>query len=332
MRMVRPEGKGVIRITDEPEPVPGPGEVLIRTAVSALCGSELKSYHGAGSKNGNGGHEGAGTVAKLGEGVTRLQVGQRVGVSAIAGCGACPYCAKAQYTWCPKWRFYGQMHAEFFLAAANACHPLPDDVCWDAAVLLSGDGLGVPFHTSTKIASPDIKTVAVFGVGPIGLGNVLVQAHLGRRVIAVDIGPWRLDLAKRLGASEVVNGKECDPAQQVRALTGGAGADACIEAAGRPETALACFAAVRTAGTVVFNGEQPEVPLSPSNHFIRRDITAVGAWFYHFGEFGPMLALYRQGLRLLDLITHRYPLTEAGAAFETFASGQSGKVLLQFDR
>ena len=222
------------------------------------------------------------------------------------------------------------MHAERFLAAANACHPLPDDIAWDVGVLLTGDGLGVPFHTSTKIASPENQTVAVFGVGPVGLGNVLVQAHLGRRVIAVDVFGARLALAKHLGASDVVNAQEVEAVEQVRLLTGGAGADVCIEAAGRPETALACFAAVRTAGTVVFNGEQGALPLSPSDQFIRRDITAIGAWFYHFSEFGRMLALYRDGLRLQELISHRYPFTEAAAAYEKFVSGQSGKVLLTY--
>jgi threonine dehydrogenase-like Zn-dependent dehydrogenase len=88
---------------------------------------------------------------------------------------------------------------------------------------------------------------------------------------------------------------------------------------------------VRTAGTVVFNGEQGPISLSPSNHFIRRDITAVGAWYYHFCEFEPMLTLYRQGLRVGELISHRYPLTKASAAFETFAAGRSAKVLLTYE-
>jgi threonine dehydrogenase-like Zn-dependent dehydrogenase len=332
MLVVRPEGNGVVRTLEEPDPAPGPGEVLIATAVSALCGSELHSYRGAGSKKGNGGHEAAGTVVRLGEGVSRLRVGQRVGASAIAGCGECPCCRKGQYTWCARHRFYGNMHAERFVAGANACQPLPDDVSWDVGVLLSGDGIGVPYHTSTKIASPEVKTVAVFGVGPIGLGNVLVQSHLGRRVIAVDVSAARLEIARRLGAAEVVTGgSEEIVLERIRSLTGGAGADACIEAAGRPETALQCFASVRTAGTVVFNGEQGPVGLSPSDHFIRRDITAVGAWYYHFGEFEPMLALYRRGLRVGELISHRYPLREAAAAFEKFSSGQSAKVLLTYD-
>ena len=330
MRSIKLAGKSVVKVVEEPDPIPGSGEVLIETAISAICGSELHSYRGDGLPQGNSGHEAVGTVVKLGEGVASLEIGQRVGVSAIAGCGNCAYCARGQYTWCPGWKFYGNMHAERFLAAANACHPLPDNVAWEAGVLLTGDGLGVPYHTSTKISSPEIQTVAVFGVGPIGLGNVLVQAHLGRRVIAVDVYAARLAMAKHLGASDVVNAKEVESAAQVRILTGGAGADACIEAAGRPETALACFAAVRTAGTVVFNGEQGALPISPSDQFIRRDITAVGAWFYHFSEFGRMLELYRNGLRILDLISHRYPVMEAAAAFEKFSSGQSGKVILNY--
>ena len=330
MRILRLEGKSIARVVDGPDPVPGPGEVVVETAVSAICGSELHSYRGDGLEQGNGGHEAVGTVVRIGEGVSDLEIGQRVGASAIAGCGGCPFCAKGQYTWCPERKFYGSMHAERFLASAHACYPLPDDVPWEAGVLITGDGLGVPYHTSAKIASRDVRAVAVFGVGPIGLGNVLMQTYLGRRVIAVDIIPGRLEAAETLGASDVVDAGACDPVERVRMLTGGAGADVCIEAAGRPETALACFDAVRTAGTVVFNGEQGAFPISPSDQFIRRDITAVGAWFYHFSEIDPMLELYRSGLRVTDLISHRYPFPEAGAAYETFSSGQSAKVLLDY--
>jgi len=324
------KGKGIIEVVEQPEPVPGPGEVVVETAFSALCGSELHGYRGEGSQQGNSGHEAVGTVVATGKGVSDLKIGTRVGASAIAGCGKCSYCARRQYTWCPDYRFYGSMHAERFLVAASACYPLPDDVPWEPGVLITGDGLGVPYHTSAKISSPCIKTVAVFGVGPVGLGNVLMQAHLGRRVIAIDIVPGRLEAATQLGATDVVNASDCDPVEQVRMLTAGSGADVCIEAAGRPETALACFDAVRTAGTVVFNGEQGAFPLSPSDQFIRRDITAVGAWFYHFSEIDQMLGLYRDGLRVTDLISHRFPFTEAATAFELFSSGQSSKVLLDY--
>ena len=330
MRSLLMEGSARIRIVEVADPTPQPGEVVIETAVSAICGSEMHGYRGQGQDTGNSGHEAVGTIESLGEGVEGLQVGQRVGVSAVVGCGHCDYCAKGQYTWCPNFTGYGSMHAERFRMAARGCHLLAEDVPWDAGVLLTGDGFGVPYHTSTKILSPEIKTVAVFGVGPIGLGSVLMQAYRGRRVIAVDVSNYRLEMAKRLGASETVSPDGGETVQQIRALTDGAGADICIEAAGRPETALACFAAVRTAGTVVFNGEQPALPISPSEQFIRRDITAVGSWFYHFCEFQPMLDLYRKGLQVTDLISHRYPFDQADAAFAEFAAGRTGKVLLEY--
>jgi L-iditol 2-dehydrogenase len=329
MQKARYGGDSNIQVVEGPDPIPGPGEVVVKTAVSAICGSELHAYRGA-PQDGNGGHEAAGTIVALGEGVNGLKVGQRVGVSCITGCGKCAFCAKGQYTYCPNVKFYGNMHAERFLAGAIACHPLPDDISWEAGVLLSGDGLGVPYHTYVKIASPEIKTVAVSGVGPIGLGNVLLQAHLGRRVCAVDLSPYRLELAKRLGASDIVNAREEDVPSKLRSLTGDVGPDVCIEAAGQPESAMACFKAVRTAGMVVFNGEQGPLPISPSDQFIRRDITAVGSWFYHFSEFSQMLNLYQNGLRLLELISHRFPFKDADAAYKQFSSRQSGKVLLYY--
>jgi propanol-preferring alcohol dehydrogenase len=316
---------------DVADPVAGPGEVVIETRVSALCGSELSAYRGKGMASGNGGHEAAGIVSELGPGVTSLRVGQRIGASAISGCGECEYCQRGQYTWCTDHAFYGNMHAERFVIPAHACHVLPDDVPWDAGVLISGDGLGVPYHTSTKLGNGEIDTVAVFGLGPIGLGNVLLETYLGRRVIGIDLKPERLALARTLGAVHTIDAREtADAPEMVRAVTGAKGADVCIEAAGRPETARQCFQAVRTGGTVVFNGEQSSISLSPSEDFIRRDVTAFGAWYYHFGEFGDMLALYRSGLPVIRLITHRYPFTKAATAYREMAAGRTGKVLLEY--
>ncbi len=329
MKCVRSDGKSVVRIVDMPEPEPGPGEVVVATAVSAICGSELPDYRGDGIATGNMGHEAAGVVIRVGENVTGIEVGQRVGASAIAGCGCCSHCASGRYTWCNDFKFYANMHAEQFVVAARACQILPDDVPWEVGVLLSGDGLGVPYHTSTRILRDDIDTVAVLGVGPIGLGNVLLQTYLGRRVVAVDLSEYRLDYARKLGARWTVLAGQEDVVPQIMEITAGRGVDVAIEAAGKPETAKQCFAVVRKGGTVVFNGEQPEIPLSPSEDFIRRDITALGSWFYHFHEFGDMLRLYRDGLRVRDLVSHTYALDEAPKAYAEFAAGKTAKVLLR---
>jgi threonine dehydrogenase-like Zn-dependent dehydrogenase len=331
MRSLQMPGQSTVVCIDTPAPAPGPGEVLIQTQVSALCGSELKPYHGAGMQMGNTGHESAGIVAQLGPDVTQLKEGQRVGVSAVAGCGACTYCAKGQYTYCPDLVTHNSMHAEYFITKANACHLLPDELSWEVGLLISGDGFGVPYHTSTKLKNEPIESVAIFGMGPIGLGNALLHSHLGRQVIAVDVVAKRLEFAGELGAAHVLQAsKDLDPVAAIRELTAGRGADVCIEAAGRPESAKQCFAAVRTAGTVAFNGEQPAIELSPSADFIRRDITALGSWYYHFGQFPAMLELYRRGLAVDRLITHRFPFAEAPEAFRMMAAGQTGKVLLEY--
>ena len=331
MRSIQLQGQSTIGCIDAPEPEPGPGEVVVETRVSALCGSELKTYKGEGKEIGNSGHEAAGIIVQLGAGVTGLTEGQRVGVSAIFGCGQCAYCEKGQYTWCPNYGYFGDMHAERFVTSARACHPLPDGLSWDVGVLISGDGFGVPYHTSTKLKNEPIEHVAIFGMGPIGLGNLLMQTYLGRQVIAVDISSQRLALARELGAAHTIQpGADTDVVEAVRELTQGRGADVCIEAAGRPETAKQCFNGVRTAGTVVFNGEQPAIELSPSADFIRRDITALGSWYYHFSQFSAMLELYRAGLAIDRLITHHFPMEEAGEGFRLMAAGLTGKVLLHY--
>jgi propanol-preferring alcohol dehydrogenase len=329
MKSVKFDGKSSVRIVDVPEPEPGPDEVVVATVVSAICGSEMHAYRGEGQASGNGGHEAAGVIERVGKDVTNVKVGQRVGASAIAGCGHCSYCARGQYTWCNNNKFYGSMHAQKFIVAARACHPLPDDLSWEVGVLISGDGLGVPYHSSTRMPHDGIDSVAIFGLGPIGLGNVLLQTYLGRRVAAIDLSEYRLDYALKLGARWAVRAGTPDTTAQVRELTAGQGVDIAIEAAGRPETAKQCFAVVRKGGTVVFNGEQGELPLSPSEDFIRRDITALGSWFYHFREYGNMLRLYRNGLRVHDLVSHTYPLTDAPEAFAEFAAGRTAKVLLR---
>ncbi len=332
MRTLHPDGHGKSRIIEVDQPVPNPDQVLIKTVRSALCGSELKSYRGDGIPGGNMGHEAIGIVAALGKNVTGLREGDRVGVSAIAGCGRsdCTACQKGQSTWCSRLKFYTNMHAEAFLTEPSACLPLPPDVPDDVGVLITGDGLGVPYHTSRKIAGDDIKTIVIFGLGPIGLGNVLVQSYLGRKVIAVDLSPERRRLALDFGAAEALDAHERDVVGAIHERVGRQGVDVAIEAAGNPVTAKHCFRVVRTEGLVVFNGEIGSMELSPGEDFIRWDVRAVGSWFFQVGEYPEMLKMYRAGLPIQKLVTDHYPFQEAVGAFEAFGRGTTGKVLLTY--
>ena len=305
MKLLEMTGGGASRIIDAAPPQPAPGEVIIQTARSAICGSEMKSYRGAGKAGGNTGHEAVGTILELGAGVTGLARGQRVGVSAVVGCGGCGECQRGQYTWCKAAKSRSQMHAEQFAIDARACSPLPDDLPWDEATLLTGDGMGVPWHTAKKIDRADINTIVVMGLGPIGLGNALMQAHLGRRVIGVDIIDYRVRFARRLGAEAALKADET-LIDRIMDLTNGEGADVVIDCAGQRASVANSFLAVRRGGIVVFNGESMEELLAPSRDFNRREIWAVGCWYYFMSEVPEMFALWRNGLDVAKMITHQF--------------------------
>lgn len=352
MKILHQQGMSIVHLEEKSIPVPQAGEVLIQTAVSALCGSEMPTVRSSdGLPFGNLGHEAAGVVVDFGPGAQstinpvtgeRLKVGDRVGVSAIAGWPGDnsavpdPHYLAGRYTWCERFTFHSNMHAEYFTIPAQACHVLPPDLSWDIGVLITGDGFGVPYHTSKKLnqiapLSDKYITVAVLGLGPIGLGNLIMQKSLGRQVIGIDRVPKRLELAESLGADHVIESSSSeDIIQKINSITHCSGVDIAIEAAGLPITAHLAFKLVRKGGTVVFNGEQPTIELSPSEDFIRRDITAVGSWFYHFNEFQEMLSQARNGLPVASLITHRFPLEESDQAYNAMLNGLSGKVILTY--
>jgi threonine dehydrogenase-like Zn-dependent dehydrogenase len=331
MKLLRQLGNSVVGFIDAPMPELTEDGVLIRTAITALCGSELKAYRGRGVAEGNLGHEAAGVVVAVGSDISHLTVGQRVGISAFSGCGRCDYCREGAFTWCSDRSFHRDMHAEYIAAPARCCTPLPDAISWEAGVLVSGDGLGVPYHSSKRFDVPDGEAVAVVGLGPIGLGAVLMQKHLGRRVIGVDISPERLAYARSLGAADVVlAAPDTDIPQALRDLTGGKGPAVCIEAAGLPETVQTCFAAVRKGGTVVFNGELKSEVLAPTRDFIRGDIAAVGIWYFHIKECAEMIELVQLGLDAEALISHRFHSDEADEAFRAMSGGETAKAILRW--
>jgi propanol-preferring alcohol dehydrogenase len=170
-------------------------------------------------------------------------------------------------------------------------------------------------------------TVAVVGCGPIGLGNILVQAFLGARVVGLDIVPRRLEWARELGAAATLDAGE-EPVEALRAITAGRMADAVIEASGRPEGFALALRLVGKGGTLACCGENRDVALHVGRDLIRRDITLFGGWFYHYRDYPRMLELRRRGLPVERLISHQFGLEQAGEAFAQFAAGQTAKVVL----
>lgn len=327
MRAVHILGAQQVELIEVPDPVPGDGEALVAIQTSLVCGSEMHGWRGDRPLATNGGHEPAGVVVDASRS-RRWRDGDRVGIHAVWGCGECEWCQRGIYTFCDRKRGCPGAHAELMAVPDHVLLPLPEDVSFDVGALLAGDGLGVPFHTAQRLHARGGDTVVVIGCGPIGLGNVLLQSFRGARVMALDLVPARLAMARDAGAAETIKSDEIDPLTAVLELTGGRLAEVVIEATGRPEGLALALRLVGKAGTVACCGENREVTINVGNDLIRRDITMFGSWFFHFREYPDMLELYRRGLALEKLVTHVFPLAEAATAFSEFAAGRVGKPAL----
>lgn len=321
-------GNGKVEVREFPDPEPKPGEAVVRMALSAICGSELHSYHSPNGSDGKLlGHEMVGEVVAVNH-TRHIKEGNRVALQIMTGCGLCYYCRRGDYEHCKDMGYLIGGHAELISAPEMCCLPLPDDVNWERGVLLGGDTIGTTYRTLRRLSVSALDTVAVLGCGPIGLGMLALLRFLGARAIAADVSAYRRQLAERLGAFRVIDPEAEDVVGAISEITEGAGADIALDCSPTQDTLTAALNCVRKFGKVGLVGEKGESTIHPSDQFLRKEITVLGSWYYNQHDYFEILQLYRRGLEVEDLITHRFPLKEADAAFATFASGESGKVLI----
>ena len=335
MKMVRFLGQGKVAIVEAPRPECDEKTVLLKVAASAICGSELARLKGERRDAPgfyNTGHEVVGVIEEAPAG-SGFEPGMRVGARVVQGCGECDFCRRGYETACRQRTLYaGNGHAEYFRLGIHGIQPIPDGTDWPQAALLTGDGLGVPVRCSRRLGNTAGKKVVVLGLGPIGLGNVLVQHFKGAEVMGADMVPFRLEFATQLGASRVVNIQEHDLKQAVLDWTSGNGADIVILAVGKNPALLQAVDVLKQQGTLFQVGEMEEATFNPSAAFIRKEITMTGSWYYTSADWEDMLALHHAGLPYGKLITHVFPFAQAQDAFDVFVSGNSGKVILTYDQ
>lgn len=330
MRAVKLRGNDRVDVIDVPKPKVGRGWVIVKVKTSAICGSDLHPYFSAEGRKFIPGHEVAGEVFEVGEDVTQLRLKDKVAINCIISCGACKFCRRGDWIFCNKVKVIGGDldggDAQYLAAPERNCFLLPSDLSFEHGALL-GDGVGTPYRAIKRLGINGTHTVVLFGLGPVGLGALLILKLLNCKVLAVEKSEYRQKMGKSFGADLMIDPNEQDPMNLIREYTGGEGADVAIECAGQEVTENQALDCVKKGGKVAFVGENTLATIKPSDQFIRKELTVIGSWYFNVGEYEELVALVRQGVNVEKIITHRFSLEEAQEAFLVFASGKSGKVV-----
>ncbi|HEY2166410.1 MAG TPA: S-(hydroxymethyl)mycothiol dehydrogenase [Jatrophihabitantaceae bacterium] len=328
-------------------PDPGPGEALVRVQACGVCHTDLHYREGAITDEFPFllGHEAAGIVEQVGDGVTEVAPGDFVILNWRAVCGHCRACRRGEPWFCfDTFNAAQQMtladgtplrpalgigaFAERTLVHAGQCTKVNPAAAPAVAGLLGCGvmaGLGAALNTAPVRRG---QSVAVIGCGGVGCAAIAGAVLAGaERVIGVDVDARKLDLARRLGATHTVDATAHDPIEAVRDLTGGFGADVVIDAVGRPETYRQAFYARDLAGTVVLVGvPTPQMRLElPLLDFFARGGALKSSWYgdcLPSRDFGMLIDLYLQGrLPLAEFVTETITLDQVEDAFAAMTRG-----------
>ncbi|MEV0035886.1 zinc-dependent alcohol dehydrogenase family protein [Streptomyces sp. NPDC050804] len=336
-------GPGRSSWDEVPEPsIKDGADVIVRVDSVTICGTDLHILKGDLPEVVPGtvlGHEAVGEVVETGGDVRTVRPGDRVLVSCVSACGRCRFCREARYGQClggGGWvlgHLIDGTQAEYVRVpfADLSVHPLPGALDSQDAVLLADI---FPTAYEVGVLNGRVRpgdTVVVVGAGPIGLAAVATARLFSPgHVIAVDLAPSRLEMARKLGADAVADAKE-NPAHLVEDLTGGLGADVAIEAVGLPETFELCTRMVRPGGHVANVGVHGKPAVLHLEDLWIKDVTITTGLVDTFST--PMLMDMAAARRLptSSLVTHSFELDRMEEAYDVFSTAESGalKVILE---
>ena len=341
MTCVRCPGDLQVKVGRAAVAEPGPGEMRVRTMMSAICGSDLHHYRTpAATRDEVGysqwalGHENTGIVDAVGPGVGYPAVGDRVVVYGIVGCGHCVHCRRGEDVFCGEAEHFSRhrhgTNAAYLLAPARNAMPLPDDFDWEMGALLSCN-LGTAYGALRKTEASGDRPLAVFGLGPVGLSCVMLGRALGATVIGVDPVAERRAMALRCGAEIALDSSDPDLIARIVDAAGGEGAAASIDTSGQPAARAAAVDALRTQGTYVEVGVGHDPTIRPSQQIIFGEVILRGSWIYKRHEWEGLLDLVRRRrVPIKTMITHRFRPEDAVEAFELADGATAGKILFDW--
>ena len=330
-----------LEIQDSPIPSFGKDEVLIRVKACGICGSDVHGYDGSSGRRIPPlimGHEAAGLIEECGSEVSGFSKGDRVTFDSTVYCGKCSYCKKGQVNLCDNrmvlgvscadYRRHGAF-AEFVTVPSHIIYKLPDTFPFEHAAMI--EAVSVAVHAVGRISFDSGDKSLVVGAGMIGL--LLIQAIRSAgcsEIIAVDMDNDRLNLAKKLGATQVINSQEVDALSFILNETEGQGVDKSFEVVGATPTVQLSIHAVRKGGSVVMVGNlAPEVEL-PLQSVVTREISLFGTCA-SAGEYPKCIELMADGSIQVDpLISAKVALEEGPEWFDRLYGREPGlmKVIL----
>jgi threonine dehydrogenase-like Zn-dependent dehydrogenase len=334
-------GEGKIEIRDYPAPRPGPDEVIIRMKASGMCGSDLHHLHEPKRSERQvviEGHEPCGVVEEVGAAVrpTEAKVGDRVMVHHYDGCRVCRDCRSGWTQFCSNGRVvYGGdgdgAHAEFMKVPAHTLIKLPDVLSFKAGAAISC-GSGTAFGALKRIDLQPDDTVAIFGQGPVGLSCTMFAKAFGARVIALDVGEERLDMARQFGADYVVNPLNDDPVEAIRDLTrDGAGADKAIECSSNAVARLQAVRSVNKWGSTCLVGVGGQMQFECNELILNQKSVFGSLTFSKNLQDDCAQFVAERGINVDALFTHEFRLDQAVEAYELFDQKKIGKGVFIFD-
>ncbi|MCR8632479.1 Zn-dependent alcohol dehydrogenase [Paenibacillus radicis (ex Xue et al. 2023)] len=330
---------------------PGPNEVLVKIEASGVCHSDMNSLMDTSTPTPSIlGHEGAGIVVGIGSNVRHVKAGDKVALSWVPFCGVCPFCEQGQVHLCEiafgpmfdgtlldgtsrlsqagqKLYHYSLLStfAEFAVVAERSCVKLPDEMPLIQASLL-GCGVATGYGAAVNAAkvTPG-SSVAIFGIGGVGI-NAIQGARIAgaSQIIACDVKPKNLELARAYGATHTINVAEQNAVQALKDLTGGYGVQFAIDASGNTNAGSSAWQGTRKGGTTVVVGAyDPKKELSlPAGGFHRVGKTLKGSFYgdvHPLRDIATLAQLYLDGKLMLDeLILEKIQLEDINKAFDSF--------------
>jgi 2-desacetyl-2-hydroxyethyl bacteriochlorophyllide A dehydrogenase len=342
MRAVTFQAPGEVRVDERPDPEPTEStDAVIRVEASGICGSDLHIYHGRVEIEPGFviGHEYVGTVLATGDGVTSVAEGDRVLGTYCTACGECFFCRRGDFHKCDRGRVFGHgatlgslqgAQAELLLVpnADLTLRKVPEGVTDDVA-LFAGDVMGTGYHAVREVGVERGDSVAVLGLGPVGLCAVQAAKAAGAEtVLAVDTVADRLEMARSFGGQPVHLTEE-DPRAAAKQASEGRGVDAAIDAVGHPDALDLAFRVTRKAGTVSATGVYAErIEVHMGIVWIKA-LTLKTGHANVIKHVDPVLDAIRAGeLDPAPLVTHRMTLDEAPEAYEIYDRREALKIVL----